>query len=275
MAPRKRRPTLETITDRTIEEIRCDSWVDFHVVLRDQVYKNRTFVEGDFLFRGQSSPRYRLTSSFDRWYKGPRERRPFAAQQLMTAFRTECEADPEIDQSILQDDDRLRGLAQHNGLPTRLLDWTVSPYVAAFFAFSYTFSEDVVLEDEVAIWVLDPDSHIWTAQNGAYVISPARHGNDRLRSQGGRFTHLVGAYDSLEEYVLSFDAPGVLRKLVISTNDISYALADLKAMQVDHSRLFPGVQGYAMDAKTRVGIEQQITPQDGTGEHPSRRAADL
>lgn len=248
------------MADRKIEELKCESWSEFQTVLRKYIYRDGSYTEGEFLYRGQSSPVYHLTSSFDRWYKGRREKRPAVAQQLMTIFKKECEADPDVSRDVITEEDRLRALAQHNGLPTRLLDWTISPYVAAFFAFSYTFSEDVVLEDNVAVWVLDPRSEIWTEENGAYVVNPSRHSNPRMRSQAGLFTHLVGAFDSLEEYVLSFDAPEVLRKIVLSTVDIEYAIAELKAMQIKHSRLFPGTEGYAMEAKTRVGIEQKIKP---------------
>ena len=248
------------MADNMIAEIKCGSWAEFQRVLREDIYRSGSFAEGEFLFRGQSSPGYHLTSTFDRWYKGKKEKRPAVAQQLMSVFKKECEADPDIEREVISDEDRLRALAQHHGLPTRLLDWTTSPYVAAFFAFSYTFSEDVVLEDSVAVWVLDPKSEIWTEQNGAYILDPARHGNERLRNQGGMFTHIISAFDSLEEYVLSFEAPEVLRKILLSTSEIEYALAELKAMQIKHSHLFPGAEGYAKEAKTRIGIEQKIKP---------------
>lgn len=244
--------------DSTIEIIECNDWDDFKVKLRERIYRDSTFVESQFLYRGQSNPNYKLASSFDRWYKGKREKRPAVAQELLRVFRRECEADPDVEREIFSDDDRLRALAQHCGLPTRLLDWTISPYIAAFFALSYTFSEDVILEDNVAVWVLDPSSAIWSEDNGAYVIDPKKFGNERLQNQGGYFTHLAGAFDCLEDYVQNFSEPDVLRKMVIPTKDITHAISDLRAMQIKHARLFPGVEGYAMEAKTRIGIEKQV-----------------
>jgi FRG domain len=46
-------------------------------------------------------------------------------------------------------------LMQHYGLPTRLLDWTRSPLIAAYFAVSEYRREDLTPEDAV-VWVLKP-----------------------------------------------------------------------------------------------------------------------
>jgi len=87
--------------------------------------------------------------------QGTEGKRPNVSDQLLRTFSKECDGYPGIGSELDEDDDRLSALAQHHGLPTRLLDWTVSPYIAAFFAFSYTFDTDAALDDYVAVWVLD------------------------------------------------------------------------------------------------------------------------
>jgi hypothetical protein len=70
---------------------------------------------------------------------------------------------PHIDAARPHDDWEMLIAAQHHGVPTRLLDWTYSPLVAAFFATRPRTGE----ECDRAIWRLD-----WQAVHRKFKLPP-------------------------------------------------------------------------------------------------------
>lgn len=73
--------------------------------------------------------------------------------ELMAKFRHRA---PPFVEQLPSEAFPLLFLMQHYGVPTRLLDWTENPYVAAFFAVENARLEDSATAPDAAIWVLDP-----------------------------------------------------------------------------------------------------------------------
>lgn len=84
------------------------------------------------IFRGHSDSRWPLTTTLDRYCRftsdDDREQR---FGNLLLRFRREMLHVDDSERWMLQGD-ALELMARHHGLPTPLLDWTESPYIAAF-----------------------------------------------------------------------------------------------------------------------------------------------
>ena len=83
----------------------------------------------------------------------------------------------------------LAALAQHYGLPTRLLDWSYNPLVAAYFAASSQESH----ADNLCVWALDLSAlglvqRSRKAQGFLRFVSAPRSSNVNLLAQDGLFT---------------------------------------------------------------------------------------
>lgn len=237
-----------------IEEINYASWSDFKAKFTSDLYMDDHFERGTYLFRGQGVEDWSLSSTFDRWFKGDREDKVKVADHLLEQFKKECELEP-IPEQARQDKILMLSLAQHNGLPTRLLDWSESPYVAAFFAFSGHIRHGISLEKNIAIWTLNTADDIWDVEHGCEIVTVPSFGNERIHNQHGRFTYLRAPYASVEEYVKNFPGEKVgLRKLLIPVRDALAAMAELDSMGINHSRIYPGISGNAKAAEVRVLI---------------------
>jgi hypothetical protein len=234
----------------SIKRIHCRDWSVFKADLYPALFAGGKFEDDRYIFRGMRDARWRLTSSFDRYASAmPVGERHGESERLLGAFVEECKTDGVIEQCPSDWAERL-AVAQHYGLPTRALDWTKSPYIASHFAFSDV--RPMSPPGQVAIWALRLEHGAWSGQ-GAKIMQVEGADNDRLLRQRGIFTHLETPYATLEEHVEACaeeDEPALFQ-FVLPRQEAGTAMADLRAMGITSTRLFPDRTGAALAALGR------------------------
>jgi hypothetical protein len=111
------------------------SWTELIAVLHSRKFVPRRREEGNhlrspYVFRGMDVDSWKLHTSLQRLAGNPAQVSTVVEKSLLRSFRKYASAGSFDRQS----DWYVMAVGQHNGLPTRCLDWSTSPLVAAHFA---------------------------------------------------------------------------------------------------------------------------------------------
>jgi len=206
-------------------------------------------------FRGLTSTRYDLVPSGKRGYSAKQEQYFYNEFYCRAATRhPRCPDEADLAGWL--------SLMQHYRLPTRLLDWSFSPLVAAYFA----VGGSVDAREDVCIWALAPSIlneaqgfepllYPLTANSLRPLLEPAKKGLDttdkivaamaveadpRMQMQQGAFTvhasvtplnQLPGSDKWLRQLVVPADAvPALRRELRLLGYRADYLFPDLEAL---------------------------------------------
>jgi hypothetical protein len=235
-----------------IRSLSYRSWRDLKRDLLTELFEDGVFRPDRYLFRGMGSADWKLEPLFDRrfGYLGPDQRLRVWAD-LIEQWRRSCEEHGHA-QEAARDEVALWALGQHHGLPTRLLDWSTSPYIAAFFAFQECLEKLPRQYSHVAIWVLHLDNPVWAKDQGVEIVSAPSLDNVRLKNQSGKFTLSHTHFASLEDYVAECGSGVALTKVVLPAAEAVPALPDLDSMGINSYHVYPDLGGLADLATMRL-----------------------
>lgn len=203
---------------------------------------------GTYVYRGHASKEWPLKSSIGRaeGYCPELEREVFLQfKQNYYSYTTER---PENDIDLLF-------LAQHYGLPTRLLDFTYNPMIALYFACESEHGSD----GRVYVWSLD-NMPLMDADSNSKMPHSLE---EVLKIKGARFVvpnYTDARYKNQKALFLLSDKPNqkftfITDSYIIKKEFKEQILGDLANLGYDKTLVYPLLDSLCADIKKRHGLK--------------------
>lgn len=260
--PRRPRWTEEPHADG-VQVFHLDAWGYFDDFVRQQMLDARSYI-----WRGQAAAKWPLESTLDRLLRRiGKLNDPRIRDNHLKNFKYSARGRRGPNPALINSDNDWWALGQHYGLATPLLDWSTSPFVAAYFAY---VAEDNDQDARRAVYALgrysvtakseDVNSK-WLKQGRAPIIEfvePLSDENTRLVNQGGLFTRAPDAVtieDWIRQHFRGDNQVCRLLKVTFPSKDRPVALQTLNRMNINHLSLFPDLYGASKFANVALLIE--------------------
>ena len=248
-----------------METINLKSWEAFEKVINDDIewkqanQKPHKYIS-DMLYRGHASSKWKLETSLERVLKKEHKDESLSwekyhriLQSIDPAIRSFTNHQYEVLDFTDQNTSRFVPPAyefmvyiRHHGFPSPLLDWSASPYVAAFFAF-----QEANEETDIAIFsyreYLGRAKGGWSGQPKITQLGAYAHTHKRHFLQQCQYTictiekeqgDTIKKYYSRHEDAEFRHDQDLLRKYVIPSNEKLKVLRKLESMNINSYSLF-------------------------------------
>lgn len=242
--------------------LRVSSWEDYVARVSNPPYKS-------WAFRGHADSRWALASTLSRYLNAYVDERFWESQEARSLRIFQRKAHLFLTHiPAATDTFEWLALMQHHGAPTRLLDFTWSPYVAAFFALERA-------APNAAVWGLNPKKLENVTERLGEFLQDVRGGpigigepfvlNQRLISQSGTFIVTREVATPIEDLVANCEDPeDMLVKFELPADRVrSTGMLELFRMNITNATLFPGIDGLARSLAYELEFHWAHDPRKG------------
>lgn len=234
-----------------VTEHRVESFEAFHRCISIEIGE-RGPAHDRAVFRGVSNSKWTLIPKVGRVLKTlrPEVRREWETRMFRTFVRRGV---PYVNHWNPSSEWDWLALAQHHGVPTRLLDWSHNPLVALYFAVEPDGLEDA------AVYVCRPGRSIDLRSVTPFSLSDVGkfsppHLALRIETQAGVFTvHPEPQRDYAPDDLVKITIPGETRSTFRRT---------LYDYGITYASLFPGLDGLAVEIVSAIQYGYVLRPED-------------